>query len=307
MKRGYLQISFAWLFAIIVGVFILFLAIFASTKIIKTEEYEIDTKTAKNLGVLLNPLETSFETGKTNSLTLAAETRIYNRCNNKGNFGRQLIQISQKSFNKWSEPSEEVGFSNKYIFSEDYTEGKKFYLFSKPFDFPFKVSDLIYLTSSQKDYCFLDAPENIRDELLSLGQKNLFVDNCSEESINICFSSGIGCDVFVDYNRKNIQKKGEVIYFEGDALMYAGIFADKEVYECQIKRLMQRIDQLALLYRDKSVFISGKGCNSNLDADLVMLSNMANNLEDSANLGTIKNLAEEIENKNDLNWECKLW
>ena len=305
MKRGYLQIPFAWLFAIIVGAVILFLAIFASTKIINTGGYELDVKTAKTLGVLLNPLEMGFETGKTTSLTLPAETRIYNKCNNKGNFGRQIIQVSQKSFNKWTEPSEGVGFSDKYLFSTDYVEGKNFYLFSKPFNFPFKVSDLIYITSSAKDYCFLDAPENIRSEISDLSQKNLFVKNCPENSIKICFNSWNKCDIFVNYNRKYIQKEGKIINFEGDALMYAGIFSEKDVYECQVKRLMQRTDQLALLYKDKADFIAEKGCNSNLN--LVGLSNMANSLRDSEDLGPINSVVEEIKNSNDLNWGCKLW
>ena len=116
MKRGYLQISFAWMFAIIVGIFILFLAIFATTKLIKTDQTIIDSKTAKEIGVLLNPLETGFETGKSTSLILPSETRIYNKCNTDGEFGRQIIKISQKSFDKWTETDVDVGFSNKYIF-----------------------------------------------------------------------------------------------------------------------------------------------------------------------------------------------
>ena len=58
MKKGFLQISFAWLFAIIVGIFILFLAIYGVTKLINVGQYQIDSETAKNLGILLNPLET---------------------------------------------------------------------------------------------------------------------------------------------------------------------------------------------------------------------------------------------------------
>ena len=83
-KKAYLQISFAWLFAIIVGAFILFLAIYGVTKLIKTEETTQEARTGKEISVLLNPLETSFETGKTTSLTLPIETRIYNKCNNYG-------------------------------------------------------------------------------------------------------------------------------------------------------------------------------------------------------------------------------
>ena len=121
--------SFAWLFAIIVGAFILFLAIYAATKIVNTEQTSLDAQAAKEIGVLLNPLETGFETGKTTSLRLPSETRIYNRCNNNGVFGRQIIQISQKSFNEWSDTDVNVGFSNKHIFSEDYVEVKKFFIF----------------------------------------------------------------------------------------------------------------------------------------------------------------------------------
>ena len=238
-NKAYLQISFAWTFAIITGIFILFLAIYSVTKLVGVSQYELDTKTAKNLGVLLNPLETSFETGKTTPITIAAETRIYNKCNLYGNFGNQIIQVSQKSFNKWPEPAEKISFSNKYIFSEDYVEGKKFYIFIKPFEFPFKVSDLIYITSSDKEYCFIDAPEDIEDELSSLNQNNLVIKNCSSDSVNVCFGGGMDCDVKVSYGMGSVKKDGNTIYFEGDALMYAAIFSEKDLYECQLQRLMK--------------------------------------------------------------------
>jgi len=34
--------------------------------------------------------------------------------------------------------------------------------------------------------------------------------------------------------------------------MYAAIFAEKEVYECQLKRIMKRVSSLATLYNKKS-------------------------------------------------------
>ena len=156
-KKGALQISFGWLFAIIIGAFIIFLAIFGVTKLMQTEQTTLDVKTGREIGVLLNPLEISFESAKTTSFTMPAESRIYNACNNAGNFGKQLIKISQKSFNKWTETNLDVGFANKYIFSKEIVEGKKFYIFSKPFDFPFKVVDRMYMTSSNDIYCFSDA------------------------------------------------------------------------------------------------------------------------------------------------------
>src|SRR3989344_2686139 len=125
-KNAFVEMSFAWLFAIIVGVVILFLAIYASTKIISTEQTQLDAETAKKIGILLNPIETGFESGKKNSLTFPQDMRIYNRCNTDGVFGRQIIKVSQNSFGKWTDTNVDVGFSNKYIFSEEYVEGKTF-------------------------------------------------------------------------------------------------------------------------------------------------------------------------------------
>jgi len=304
-KRAALQISFAWLFAIIVGAVILFLAVFASIKLIGTEQTAQDAKMGKEIGVLLNPLETGFESGKTTSLTLLTETRIYGKCNNQGNFGRQIIQISQKSFNKWTETDIDVGFSNKYIFSDDYVEGKKFYVFSKPFDFPFKITDLIYITSSLKDYCFVGAPEDIEEELESLGQENIFTKDCPEESVKVCFTEE-DCDINVDYDRGYVSKRGDNIYFEGDGLMYGAIFSDKEIYECQVKRLMQRIEQLTILYRDKANFVASKGCDSNLNQDLVQLNNLAKSFSNSNDLNNIAQLVKDMGDKNEVA-QCRLW
>ncbi len=308
-KEGFLQMSFAWLFAIIVGAVILFLAIFIVTKMIGTQEEVTSVKTAKEIGVLLNPLETGFEIGKTTMIAFPTETRIYNKCDNvSGFFGKQGIQISQKSFEKWTKTDLEVSFPNKYIFSGDYSEGKIFYIFSKPLDFPFKVTDLIYLTSSEKSYCFMDAPEHIQDELEALDQKNIFIEECDELKNNteVCFRT-LGCDIDVDYLSEKIMKNNENIYFKTDALMYAAIFSDSEVYNCQLQRLMQRLDQLAQIYKDKESFISQKGCSSNLGGDLIGLGNSARELSSSHNINSVWNFAETIQDKNELNSQCKLF
>lgn len=308
-KRGYLQISFAWVFAIVAGIFILFLAIFAVTKFTKTEQTVSGAKIGKEIGVLLNPLETGFETGKTTSLVIPTETRIYNSCNLNGNFGRQIFQLSQKSFNKWTEKGIDIGFSNKYVFSDDVVEGKKFYVFSKPFEFPFKVADLIYMTSSEKTYCFLDAPERIEEEISNLNQENMLIEECLSNSIKVCFNGGSGfqgneCDINVNQNIRSVEKKGEIVYFEEDALMYAAIFANKEIYECQLERLMQRTKQLASIYEDKASFISEEGCP--LEVNLFSLRTATNSFSDSAYLITIKGIVEDLEEKNEFA-TCRLW
>jgi len=304
-KKGYLQISFGWLFAIIVGIVIIALAIYFVTKMVGTQGTIQSAKTGKEIGILLNPLETSFESAVTSSVIFPEETRIYNRCDNYGSFGTQKIEILQKSFNKWSETDFEVSFQNKYIFSERYSEGRTFYIFSKPFEFPFKVANLMYITSASTNYCFIDTPEDIEDEISDLKQPNLKLEEeCSEDDVKVCFGYG-DCEINVNYDVGYVEKEGEIMYFETDALMYAAIFSDKATYECQLKRLMQRIEQLSNIYLSKSNALSIKGCDPVLNPYLSSLISSASGLSDSNQLYTINNLLEEIEEKNRGN--CKLW
>jgi len=137
-SRG-IEMSFTWIFAIIVGISVLILAFILISKIIGIGTMQSDAKVAKEVGILLNPLETGFENAKTSSFSIPAESRIINKCYTEGNFGRQVIAISQFGFGKWSNTDVDVSFLNKYIFSNKTTEGRKFYVFSKPFNFPFKV------------------------------------------------------------------------------------------------------------------------------------------------------------------------
>ncbi len=303
-KKGYLQISFGWLFAIIVGIVIISLAIYFVTKMISTEGTIQSAKTSKEVGILLNPLETSFESAITSSIIFPKDTRIYNRCDNDGSFGTQGIEIMQKNFNKWEKTNLVVSFQNKYIFSERYAQGKTFYIFSKPFEFPFKVANLMYITPASENYCFIDAEEDIEDEISDLNQPNLRLrSDCSEDDVKVCFENG-DCDILVDYDAKKVRKENEIMYFETDALMYAAIFSNKATYECQVKRLMQRIEQLSNIYMDKERLISIK-CDSNLGADLLILRNSASSLTDSEELYKMNFILEELEYKN--TGGCKLW
>ena len=304
-KKAALEISFGWLFAIIAGVIIIFGAIYLSTKIIRTEQETISVETGKEIGILLNPLETSFESAQTTSITIPAETRINNGCELVGNFGEQLIRLDQKSFDKWIKTNINIRFSNKYIFSNAQIEGKKFFIFSKPFEFPFKIADLMYITSSKDTYCFISAPDEIEDEISDLSQQNLLTENCSESDIKVCFESD-DCDINVNYDMKYVEKDNDEMYFEGDSLMYAAIFADSETYECQLKRLMLRLKEISRLYQEKEIFMGEELCGSNLGWDLNELSELAGSLENSEQLEIIAMTADTVSEKNDAR-RCMLW
>lgn len=309
-KRGFLEISFAWLFAIIAGVVILSLAIFFATKIINVGQYATSSQTQSQIGALLNPLETSFQASQVTSMTLQTQTRIYNECDQmNGIFGKQGISLSQLSLGRWSAKTQAITFQNKYIFSTGVVQGQQFFLFSKSFDFPFKISDLIYMTPSTTVYCFVNAPQNIQDELSNLNENNIVLKNdtlsCPGTSIKVCFS-GSNCDVNVDYARGTVTKNSSSMAFYSDALMYGAIFSDKNVYECQLKRLMEREAQLSSLYIDKANIISQLGCNSNLGSDLLQLNSLTNSFNSSSQINNIATLANQVQQENSVS-VCKLW
>jgi hypothetical protein len=310
-KKGALEFSFSWIFALIAGAFILFITIFGIIRMVDILNEGKDAQTAATIGALLNPLESGFESAKKNLIKTQIETRIYSNCISSTTdeyFGEQTIRISEKTSNKWSETNIETSLSNKYIFSENYVEGKNFYVYSKSFDFPFKIADLLYLTSNSSTYCFINAPDRIENEIKnSLNAPNILFENCKEESIRVCFEIGTSCDVMIKENQKSVRKDGETMYYEGDALMYAAIFSSKEIYECQLNRLMNRADQLSWIYKEKAEFLTQEvGCSSEIITDLILLRQAEKSFQSSADLFGIANSAEILEIKNS-NEECRLW
>ena len=305
-KKGFLEIPFGWLFALIVGMFILFLAIYLSIKLINTENTAQNAELAKGIGILTDPLETGFEEGSVSNLNLATNTRIYNKCEDYGTFGRQIISTSQQSFGKWTEIGVDVSFYNKYLFSENYIEGKNFYIFSKPFEFPFKIADLIYIIPSGQQYCFVEAPNDISKEISDLGLNILNVknfNNCPKTSVKVCFDSS-GCDILVKINEKSVTKQSEKVFYINNALMYAAIFSDKEIYECQLKRLMERTSVLSSIYDQKAILVSQKNCRTNID--LTGLNNLASSFNNSIDIRAMGSLVDDLNQKYGAE-ECKLW
>ncbi|SRR3989339_386414 len=309
MKNKGLQVSFAWLFSIIVGAMILFLAIYMVTQFMGPSQQASNIEVAKKVENLLSPLETGFESAVKTKMEFNVETRIENGCDLKGDFGNQILTVSQKYFEEWSDSKDvnEIKIKNKYIFSERRIEGENFVIFLKPFEFPFKVADLTYVFPLDKWYCFKDAPEKVENEISSLGFENILFDEseCGRHSeiIDVCFE-GV-CDITVDYDEE--EDKGVVnhdVNFYGTALMYAAIFSDKDTYECQLARLMKRAEILNKIYLDK---IELTGCSENLKPELLSLSGSLRSFSGSENLNSLAGLVESIDEKNEDNRVCSIW
>ena len=191
-------------------------------------------------------------------------------------------------------------------------EGLDYYVFSKSFDFPYEVSDLIFLSS--ENYCFLNSPESVKEDILGLGIDNIVLENCSPSDERVCFGGGTDCDVFVYgscsgscdsiYDEGVVSKKdGDFVYI-GD-LIYAAIFSDKEVYECNIKRLIYRAKNIADIFIEKSDLMDARNCNTNLKTDLIAWRGMLEN-SSSEDLTFLKGFAEDLDRKNNRE-VCGLW
>ena len=88
--------------------------------------------------------------------------------------------------------------------------------------------------------------------------------------------------------------------------MFGAIFAEQDLYECQVNRLMLRAANLANLYLDKSKFISSKECTSGLERELIQLKNSASTFKTNKNFALIKQIADDLEEKH-FDAVCKLW
>jgi hypothetical protein len=313
-KKG-IEFGFGWMFAIVVGAIIIFLAVFAAMRFVDTQRGVQGAQTAQEIGILLSPIETSLEEDQTAKITTAVETRIFNKCSGAGVFGRQELSTSLRSNigDEWDEPEASAKFNNKYVFSSNSVEGKEFDVISKPFELPFRVGNLIYIFSGK--YCFINAPGFVEQDVRKWGIESINVTNkkedCLPESTKVCFGGG-GCDIDVffdpgDAERGSVKRQFiDRVYYEGPALMYGAIFADPGIYECQVQRLMGRASEISLLYVKKGDFLSVRGCNSGLDSGLVQFASTTLSLNSSRQLGEVSMQADELERRNKL-LTCELF
>lgn len=283
-KKGF-EFSFAWMFALIAGAFILFTAIYFAVNLISTQQYSGQTELAKEISIIFNPLETGLASGKATQIKLNQDTRIYNKCSTEGFFGREQFSLSESSglLNKWPPAGGEISVYNKYVFSNETEQGNIFYFFSKPFEMPFKVSEMIFFSSRQ--FCFENAPEFIKEEVANLKLANIKIENCTGAEQRVCFNEG--CDISVypacegsscesEYDYGSIVRDGRRVYFVG-SLLYAGIFSSPDIYECNFYRLMERTEQISSLYNDEAGFLVSNGCGNAMSSNLINLQQAAKN------------------------------
>lgn len=304
-KNG--QFNFVWLFAIVAGGAILFLAIFGAMKTGDTARLQSDTEAGKSISIITDPLQAGFSEASFGRISFRQDTRINNICFSE-EFGKNEISVATRSEigEEWNLAGAATSVHNKYIFSSEKTSGKDFYIFSKPFSFPYKVADLIFLIPD--NYCFIGASPEISDEIIGLNIPNIEIetdiDNCTLlDSIVVCFGDNGGdCDMGVYAER--VEKDGEDIYYVGN-LMYAAIFSDKSVYDCNVKRLMYRASKLAEEFSEKADLMNARGCSTSMGVHLTSWSDRLTDIEYLDDSSLIS-MMEELGDRND-GESCEIW
>lgn len=301
MKKQGFEFSFTWLFVLIVGATILILAIFMASRLITREGQTYNTEVAADLGASLIPIETTIESGKYYPLAFPAETRITNECIPDGTFGMQEISTSVRSGigEEWPEEGIPYRTSNAFIFSSPEFQSEKAHVIAAPIMMPYKIGNALALY--HEPYCFVDAPEEFEDSIVSLGAEGMSVvdqrSGCLAESITVCFG-GSGCDIHVQVTRGTegtIRKNSQTLAFI-DGLFYAALVSDKTLYDCQLTRIRKRASELARIYAEKGVYLDARGCSNSLTGPLSLYQAR---LLTNAPLDSIMNDAEALQYANE--------
>jgi hypothetical protein len=250
-------------------------------------------------------------------IKFSKETQIYLTCSTSSQyspiFGKQTIAFAEESgiLKKWTEPGAEISRYNKYVFSENVSQGKTYYLLSKPFYAGFRVDDLVMTTFN--NYCFVAAPTDIQEEIENLGMENINfttnVKNCKANQVSVCFSfAAEGCDMSVvgqcdrdycktQYDRGYVRKRGDTMYYYGN-LLYAAIYSSPEIYECNVKRLGKKIAELGKVYEGKIEVVKTKNCESLVGNNLDLIIPVAQKINSSAQMLKIQEYSKEMDEIN---------
>ena len=288
-------IEFGWLFAVIVGALILFLAFYFVGTNLLSQKYEQGTIQAHSLEILLNPFSQFGEIKLISQDTIALDqlSTVNISCDistNAGDLGYNEITLVTKG-----QSGIPKTVYDKYIFAEHDLTTKKFQALSVPLEMPWRVADVIILWPYDKKYCFVNMPnikETLGDTETGLNISSLSFPTsktlCPSGSVTVCTS---GCDITINSATNKVTKHGQSFYFAGEALMYAAIFSSKDTYDCNFKRIASRLYSQATIYEKKAFALSGKGCTT-LPPSLGALKTKASELTKQINSGNVETLSQ---------------
>ncbi len=272
--------------------------------------------TENTLDILLNPFSSFGGLGATSSkeITLAKRERINLSCNSDSGFGYDSILSATNSVRMVPKK-----VYDKYIFSENSIYSKNLQVISKPFNMPWRTADMIYLFSRDRDYCFVGMRGSRIEEEFGPSNTGMnissfkFVDDemwCDKllDDITVCYS---GCDININFEYSKVVKGSKEFPFIDDASMYAAIFSSYEMYECNMKRVAQRIKNEVEVYRNKARALGARGCTAvfnleSLDQATTQVIQSRTSSELASSLNELRAAADSL-NMQNMNSDCSLF
>jgi hypothetical protein len=157
----------------------------------------------------------------------------------------------------------------------------------------------------------VNAPSSIKEELEWINLTKIqfagSASACKQTSLKVCFDAS--CDIRVSgqcssgctdrYEYGTVQKSGKSMDYATSSLMYAAIFSDSAMYNCEISRLTSRLKSIAGILKQKAARLSG--CQA---ADLISkLSDLES--ASSSSIINIYKISQEADRANPI--ECPIF
>ncbi len=315
-RRG--DFNFVTIFAIFAGIAILILSIYGVTKGGDTQKYQSDSTIAKQISIFTDPMQAGFATSSSGKIDFHQTIKFRNRCESFSDFGTNRISVATQdtSGKTYGDFGAEITVQDKYLISNEELETQSLYTLSKTFSFPYDVADFIVLIPDSEQYCFENAPEFIITSLGALKIPMIHTENCSDkEMIQICTSNN-DCDISIegmcsDYECKSkydygiIEKDNRIIPFVGE-LVYPAIFVERDVYFCNVDRMLYRASLLSQLYTQKTDLLSSRLCATSTKAQLIDWTNSLESIENADQILGIYDKSFELKKINERSG-CKTW
>ena len=186
-KKNAFTIQFSWIFVLIVGFFILLFVVSTISKQKSSSESDIDVEIMKNVDSILTSAEYSPNTFKIINIP---ETEFIRVCE---------ANYSAYSINKQIQRMEQTVF-----FMPERIKSKKLYTWAKEYIMPMKITNILYVTSPQHMYVFVnntgdnliehiheDFPKNITNEVISFNDMEIYP-NRNYDSYTFIIINSIG-------------------------------------------------------------------------------------------------------------------
>jgi hypothetical protein len=309
--------SFAWIFSIIVGAVFFFLAFFFVTQYgKKTAEPQREAIVESGISVLVEPFSAigSLVEAQGSVLEFPPETYVEFGCNVDGDYSEiKARSTKERTFSLIKKAYD------KYIFSSAITtKGKEnYFAFSMPLKDPFYIATPVIIVTN--NYCFSLPSYEMEEELKAISEKiNLTkyrfnFTGCPPGYLKVCGdTSTSGCNISINSLPACGGKCGYVggKFWWGD-LVYPAIFADSEVYNCNLKRILGRMETLADIYKAKANNLQGCSVGqivSSLDSLKNTINKVKNSPQNTQNWIDFYNQIAALEAANEaLPKECKVF